>query len=719
MVAVKHQDNTCTLVDSAEYIANPEAVAQNTYPFPTAKSKKGLQVAMVGDAEDLGISHAALNVNYSGALYVDGSINPDNTLTYQYEGQNYFFKKSWVKSYDNSIKSLSDNDIIVSLILLLYRENMDDTTPNKDLIHPDADTSGTVYAFNTTNEAGLRYYKAITNFIAERYTRQDELYGKAVNYIVGNEIDASQPWYNMGPKLIGDYIKDYARTLRITNTILKSNYSNARVYISLTHDWDHALPADSTWTYDGRAIVDNLNTEIKEHGDIAWNIAYHPYPEDIFDPKCWNAPNSTEGFDTDKITFKNMHVLVDYMKQQNYLYNEAPRRIILSEEGFTSKDNSVENQKIQAAAYAYAYYTTKFLDGIDSFILHRHVDHAGEMGLNLGLWTHNPDTSLSPVTPYEHKYLYDVFKYIDTERSLEVTDFAKAIIGIDKWENMIPGFDSKNLSDRTLPVQTAAGIVTTQQLTGESTLSDFEKGMDGWAGAENVSGVDISTVEKMSGSQSLKASNMRSEATEYKGITKVFDTPVDFSSKPYLYFGIKPSSVRENVQVDDPKPVFELLQFNANSTSSSINIDGVPDESDWNLSQSMDVISGPTDNTAKFGATWDDQYLYAAFDITDASVENSNDPGGPWNDDSVELYMDGELSKGAYNGHTAQYVFRWNDPAVYAFGVGTATGVTQKMVKTDRGYTVEIAIPVVFHGRIECLRWKDHGHYGTCKRKGY
>ena len=74
---------------------------------------------------------------------------------------------------------------------------MDDTTPNRYLLHPDA-TEGIVYAFNTTDELGTKYYKAITAFLAERYSREDEKYGRAVNYIVGNEVDAGETWYNMG-----------------------------------------------------------------------------------------------------------------------------------------------------------------------------------------------------------------------------------------------------------------------------------------------------------------------------------------------------------------------------------------------------------------------------------------------------------------------------------------------------------------------------------------
>lgn len=541
VAAIKHLDGSYTLLDRAKYITNPEVVAKNDYPFPTTESKKGLQVQMVGDAEDLGISHAALNISYNEALYLDGNVDPDNTLVYEYEGKNYYFNKNWIQTNDNDIKSLSDNNVTISLILLMYRD-LNPETPNAHLIHPDAGTSGIVYAFNTTNKLGLEYYKVITHFLAERYTREDEKYGRAVNYIVGNEVDDSEAWYNMGRKRIDEFVEDYARTVRITDAIVKSNYKNGRVYISLTHDWDHGLPPNSEMRFDGRAIVDRLNAEIQEHGNISWNIAYHPYPENIFDPKVWNAPNSSDRFDTDKITFKNLNVLVDYMKQPKYLYQGEPRRIILSEQGFHSGDNSLENQKIQAAAYAYAYYRVDFLNGIDSFILHRHVDHAGESGLNLGLWTHTADTSLAQNLPYEHKYVYDVFKYIDTARSLEVSDFAKEIIGIQDWDEIAPGFDASKLNRRTIPELAPAEAINPVKLTGVNVLSDFEKGTDGWESAEYVSNVEVDSDEKLVGNQSLKAAvmwSLRSEK-EYKGISKVFDTPIDFTEKPYLFFGIKP-----------------------------------------------------------------------------------------------------------------------------------------------------------------------------------
>ncbi|WP_054861012.1 DUF5722 domain-containing protein [Gracilibacillus sp. JCM 18860] len=440
VAVLQNEEGEYSLVDDAKYVTNPELLAQNDFPFPEAESKKGIQVQMTDDAEELGISHAAINVAYDLMLYRSDN-HPNNTIEYEFEGETFYFKKDYVLGLDNQIKSMSDNNMIVSLILIMYNTGMNEDTPNEFLIHPDAEPGGTVYAVNTKNEIGTKYYSAITNFLAERYTREDEKYGRAVNYIVGNEVGQNKVWNNMGPKLVWDYVDEYARTLRLTNTIVKSHYAHARTYISLDHFWDENIPADSTWKYDNKKIINLLNEGIKSQGDIPWHIAFHPYPQNLFEPRFWNDDKATDDFNTDVITFKNLQVLSEYMNQEELLYEDNPRRIILSEQGFHSGDNSEEAQKVQAAAYAYAYYKVKFLDEIDSFILHRHTDHAEEGGLKLGLWT-TAEGEIS--TPDEKKYIYDVFKYIDTGKSLEVTEFAKSIIGIENWKDVIPDFDSTN-----------------------------------------------------------------------------------------------------------------------------------------------------------------------------------------------------------------------------------------------------------------------------------
>ena len=77
------------------------------------------------------------------------------------------------------------------------------------------------------------------------------------------------------------------------------------------------------------------------------------------------------------------------------------------------------------------------LDGIDSFILHRHVDHGNEGGLNLGLWTRNKDAA-SPAEPAEKKLIYEVFRLADTPKWQEAFQFALPIIGIESWDEIRP-----------------------------------------------------------------------------------------------------------------------------------------------------------------------------------------------------------------------------------------------------------------------------------------
>jgi len=531
-IAARSSDGEYTLVSAPQYVANPETLAANREPFPSAKSIKGLQVQMTGDAQEIGISHAALNVAYNELLYKNGNF-PGNSIPYEAEGKTYYFRKDRIEQMDRQVKSLSDNGIVVSLILIMY-DTKDPQSANEYLIHPDAEPGGIVYALNTANAVGVEYVKAATKFLAERYSDPDQRYGRAVNYIVGNEIGQNKVWNNMGPKSLEAYIREYSQTLRLVDTIVKTAYANARTYVSLDHFWNENLSSDSLWKYDNKAIVDRLSQLTRAEGDFGWNLAFHPYPENLFNPRFWNDATATDSFDTERITFKNLDVLVDYMKQPGYLFGGEMRRIILSEQGFHSLSNSEEDQRIQAAAYAYAYYKVRFLDGIDAFILHRHVDHGEEGGLNLGLWTHTPT---SVVTPDKPKAIYDVFKYIDTERSLEATEFAKAIIGIPSWEQAIPGFNASALADRSLPQPNGLEFVGTAEPSGEE--GGFENGLDGFSASDEVAGVRSEAGDAYRGERYLAATVNSAYRLNWAGVQKKFAQPFDAKKTPYFTAAIE------------------------------------------------------------------------------------------------------------------------------------------------------------------------------------
>ncbi len=521
--AVEHDDGSA--LGGPHYVDDVAFAATNDYPYPDVPDKKGLQVEMTDDAEQLGVRHAAINVAFNSLMRLTDA-DPADTIAFDSGGQTYWFSRSYVASLDSQIKPLSDDGTLVNLILLLYR----DTDPGSafaKLVHPDAAIGdGSVYAFDTKTATGTAYFTAAMRFLTQRYTRTDQRYGRALGYIVGNEVDSAWVWQNMGDQSAADFVDYYSRALRIAWLAAREAYSHARVYVSLDHEWTVAYdPSQPTRYYPGKDLVDRLAALTAAQGDFDWDIAYHPYPQDLTNPAFWNDTQATADPDTTPlITFKNIQALPQYLQRPDLEFAGAPRRIILSEQGCNARSNSVADQQLQAACYAYAYYKVRFLPGIDAFILHRHVDHQAEGGLHLGLWTWDSARSdyAMPGTP---KLVYDVFRDIDTARSLAATKFALTIIGARDWAQLVPGFDAGALDQRTptAPAPLKAGTVD------GPALSTFADGTDGWQPADNASSVervpDAGGALRVHFDAGLPA--WSTDATTWKGAAVPFATPVD------------------------------------------------------------------------------------------------------------------------------------------------------------------------------------------------
>ena len=132
-----------------------------------------------------------------------------------------------------------------------------------------------------------------------------------------------------------------------------------------------------------------------------------------------------------RITFKNLEVLTEYLAEDDLLYQGRRRRIILSEQGFHTPD-STDGETIQAVAYCYAYRRVAALDGIDSFILHRHVDHPHEGGLRLGLLRRDGDAR-------PKKRIYACFLHADQEDWREAFAFALPVIDLKAGPTDVSG----------------------------------------------------------------------------------------------------------------------------------------------------------------------------------------------------------------------------------------------------------------------------------------
>lgn len=421
-------------IGAPRFVERFDNIAAYTTPFPTVTSKKGLQVQMVDDAIALGIKHAALNINFSQMIDLS---HRTNSLPWDVDGYKIHFHRSYIESLDRQIGPLAEKGIVISLILLVYQAG--DAELNRILLHPAYDKSAPnrLGNFNTVTEDGARHFRACVEFLADRYSREPRYGGRVANFILGNEVNSHWFWANMGRVSMETFADDYLRTARIANTALRKISSSARLYLSLEHHWNIHYPGgDQQQTFAGRPFLEYFNRRAKTQGDFDWHLAFHPYPENLFEPRTWNDKSATTNDNTPRITFKNQELLPRFLRQPEFLHNGEPRRIILSEQGFHTVDKP-DGERWQAAGYAYAYYKTANLPDIDSFILHRHVDHGAEGGLNLGLWTRNT-TGKSMADPAKKKLSYDVFLKADTDQWREAFEFALPIIGIQRWEELLP-----------------------------------------------------------------------------------------------------------------------------------------------------------------------------------------------------------------------------------------------------------------------------------------
>ena len=140
----------------------------------------------------------------------------------------------------------------------------------------------------------------------------------------------------------------------------------------------------------------------------------------------------------------------------------------------------------------------------------------------------------------------------------------------------------------------------------------------------------------------------------------------------------------------------------ATQTIDSITIDGSI-ESAWlnatenTANNTTGNVTDATDLSAGFRTLWDSTNLYVLVNVTDANTVS--DSGiEPWNDDIVELFIDGNLSRGAaFDGvDDFEFGFRFNDPGTVHIGsnsVNNSTGVTFQITPTAGGYLAEIAVP--------------------------
>ena len=566
--------------------------APGSYTNPTkgAVSKKGLQIdfGMLSDVEELGISEAFLNIPLERVLS-----NSATKYAYDYNGKIYYFN-TVIEDYDTIISKLTEAGInITAAFINQYQDGYE------YLLYPGVTRhDGTFYyAINTATSEGRNAVEAVCHFIAARYNGTGK--GKISNYVIGNEVNDNMAYNYIGEMGIDQYVPIYYQTFKTMYDALRAENSGANVYIPLEQRW---TTDNTSKEYAGRDFLEIFDRLSKQDGNIYWNLAYHPYSFPITNNNVltdnWPSVDKdgvkndggeiTDAQDTKLISMKNINVLTDYMQNSNMRDRDGKvRSIILSEQGYTSESPILgTDEKLQAASIAYAYYASEMNPYIDAFILNGHIDTIVESNYyKFGLWNSvwsNEKNEYVATTP---KYAYNMYKYIDTDRSLSVTDFALETLGITSWDAVIDNFDASKFNNMksfingniyaVSSMSDASGAVVLSEGLG-SGFTD-EDGDGNWVAAQpywergyNVPSFSVYNYNKdgVAGTAQYHPNGTavvdpKCTGYSYQAIYHEFDGAQDFSAAPYLGFTIK--LMPQYTSGDSDKMVVRVRVYSGNN----------------------------------------------------------------------------------------------------------------------------------------------------------
>ncbi|MBL7647843.1 MAG: hypothetical protein JNK74_16800 [Candidatus Hydrogenedentes bacterium] len=382
----------------------------------------------VEDIEALGVSAVTINIMLDSYMRTEPG---EGRTPYPYCGRTWYTDDAAVANLDDHMLSAAKYNLIVSAIILLNQgKDAPEGEFRRIVAHPDADPAGIFVMPNFTSAEGVAAYAAAMNFLAERYSKPDGQYGRIHHWILHNEVNSGWVWTNMGDKPPLTYMDAYHKSMRMAQLIAWQYDPYAKVYISLEHHWNSVY---AEHCYRGKELLALLLEFSRAEGDFPWGIAYHPYPEDLRDPRAWEDETAWFSFDTPRITFKNMEVIDAWVKNPETWYRGETRRDLqFTEQGPNSPDYSEKSLTDQAACMAYLWKKMEPLDSVSMFHFHNWVDNRHEGGLRIGLRRYPDDEE----DPHGRKPVWYVFQALSTPDEDRAIEFAKPVIGINDWSEV-------------------------------------------------------------------------------------------------------------------------------------------------------------------------------------------------------------------------------------------------------------------------------------------
>ena len=341
-----------TAISEARFIEDPSIFSSVSSSYPGYATKKGLVSGDISDIVMTGSAQTVIDVR-ADELMLPGYT--ENSTAFTYSGNTYYVDRASLDALDARVKAL--NGAGVNVFARISLSGVRRGAGRLDSLYfSDSPDGAAAYALNTGSESATALYTAFIDFIAQRYAAPNGGEGFIGSWIVGYYAD-DPSCSARGDITEEQYIECYQRTLRLTDTAVRSVWKNARVYV----------PVSNEWSGSAKIFLGALAAEVRSHGDLPWRAAVCAAPSDRSSAKVWEDTWATEGEDTKYLTVKNISVLSDFLGGEDIAFNGQPRNYAVIEFAVNASPDS-PGDMTPAASFAYAYFKVVTDERSDAFI---------------------------------------------------------------------------------------------------------------------------------------------------------------------------------------------------------------------------------------------------------------------------------------------------------------------------------------------------------------